>query len=221
MRAMILAAGRGERMRPLTNETPKPLLQVNNKPLIQYHIEHLVHAGIKEIVINHGAMGEKIEACLGNGQQFNAVIHYSAEQDELLDTGGGIYKALTQLGDDPFLVVNADVWTDFPFDRLINKDYPGLAHLVLVDNPVQHPEGDFALVGEQVLLTGEEKYTFSGIGVYHPELFAVRHGGSFPLAPLLREMMRTSQVTGEYYQGIWFDIGTAERLNQLKQKLQK
>lgn len=215
MQAMILAAGRGERMLPLTENTPKPLLMVNGKPLIQHHIERLVNAGFTEIVINHGPMGDQIENYLGDGSVFNAKIFYSAEHDNLLDTGGGIFKALTLLGNEPFVVVNADVWTNYPFSNL--PDNPrGLAHLVLVDNPPQHPQGDFALVNGKVHQSGEHMLTFSGIGVYRPGLFEGCSDGSFPLAPLLRNAMDREQVTGEFFQGIWSDIGTPDRLKQLQ-----
>lgn len=215
MQAMILAAGRGERMLPLTENTPKPLLKVNGKPLIQHQIERLVNAGYTNIVINHGPMGDQIENFIGDGTGFNAKICYSAEHDNLLDTGGGIFKALTLLGSDPFLVVNADVWTNYPFSNLPDN-LPGLAHLVLVDNPPQHRQGDFALLNGRVHQTGERMLTFSGIGVYRPELFEGCSTGPFPLAPLLCNAMQHEQVTGEYFQGLWSDIGTPDRLKQLQ-----
>ena len=212
---MILAAGRGERMRPLTDTTPKPLLEVNNKPLIQHQIEHLVSEGFTEMVINHGLMGEQIESFLGDGLQFGASIQYSAEHNKLLETGGGIYRALPLLGNKPFIVVNADIWTDYPFSQLLNK-LAGLAHLVLVDNPPQHPQGDFALEDGLVVQDSKTRYTFSGIGVYRPELFVNCSNGSFPLVPLIRKAVTQGEVTGEHYAGIWIDVGTPERLQRLQ-----
>ncbi len=215
MRAMILAAGRGERMRPLTDKTPKPLLKVNGKPLIQYQIERLVNAGLTELVINHGLMGEQIELFLGDGDTFGARIQYSPEHNEILETGGGIYKALPLLGDKPFVVVNADVWTEYPFSQL-PEEPAGLAHLVLVDNPPHHPQGDFALTDNVVSTEGNTLYTFSGIGVYQPALFMNCHEGAFPLAPLLRETIDQGRVTGEHFAGQWLDVGTPERLQSLQ-----
>ncbi len=213
MKAMILAAGRGERMRPLTDHTPKPLLQAAGRSLIEYHIAALAAGGFGEIVINHAHLGAQIEAAVGNGSRYGIHIRYSAE-GEALETGGGIHRALPLLGDGPFLVVNGDIWTDYPYARLRHSP-PGLAHLVLVDNPPQHPRGDFALVDGQVLADGDPRFTFSGIGVYRPELFAACSPGKFPLAPLLRTAMAEGQVSGEHYTGRWFDIGTPERLAQL------
>lgn len=215
MRAMILAAGRGERMRPLTNNCPKALLEVNGKPLIQYHIENLARQGISEIIINHGIMGDQIEERLGTGKQFGADIIYSAEGNTPLETGGGIYQALPLLGDMPFIVVNADVWTDFAFGQLPD-DPPGLAHLVLVDNPEHHPAGDFVLSGKHIKNTGPQKLTFSGIGVYRHELFKGCKAGVFPLVSILRKAIDDEQVTGEYFQGVWADVGTPERLKSLQ-----
>lgn len=202
-------------MRPLTDTTPKPLLEVNNKPLIQHQIEHLVSEGLTEMVINHGLMGEQIESFLGDGLQFGASIQYSAEHNKLLETGGGIYRALPLLGDKPFIVVNADIWTDYPFSQLLNK-LAGLAHLVLVDNPPQHPQGDFALEDGLVVQDSKTRYTFSGIGVYRPELFVNCSDGSFPLVPLIRKAVTQGEVTGEHYAGIWIDVGTPERLQRLQ-----
>ena len=216
MQAMILAAGRGERMLPLTQHTPKPLLTVKGKPLIQHQVERLVNAGLKDLVINHGLMGDQIENFLGDGSGFGAKIRYSAEHDNPLDTGGGIFKALTLLGKGPFVVVNADVWTNYPFTKLPD-DPNGLAHLVLVDNPPQHPHGDFALINGMVHRAGEEMLTFSGIGVYRPELFEGCSDGPFPLAPLLSAAMEQGQVTGEYFKGTWTDVGTPERLKDLQE----
>ncbi len=216
--AMILAAGRGERMRPLTDHTPKPLLQAGGKPLIVYHIERLVAAGVCKIVINHAYLGQRIEAALGDGSRWGVEIRYSPE-DEALETGGGIFKALPLLGRGPFLVVNGDIWTDLEFARLCLIDSL-LAHLVLVDNPPHHPEGDFALDNGRLSVQGTPRYTYSGIGVYHPDLFHGCSGGAFPLAPLLRAAMERALVSGEHYPGYWLDIGTPERLQALDRMLE-
>ena len=220
MHAIILAAGRGERMRPLTGTLPKPLLDINSKPLIQYHVENLVHAGINNIVINHGVFGDRIEKQLGDGSRFHANIYYSAEGNTPLETGGGIYRALPLLGNDPFLAINADIWTDFPFQSL-PAYLPGLAHLVLIANPEHNPAGDFAIQDTYLANTGTRLYTFSGIGVYRKELFQEQVGGVFPLTPLIRQAVASHRVTGEIYNGVWLDIGTPERLNKLRQQIQK
>ncbi|MEN8169840.1 MAG: N-acetylmuramate alpha-1-phosphate uridylyltransferase MurU [Pseudomonadota bacterium] len=214
MKAMILAAGRGERMRPLTDHTPKPLLSVGNKRLIEYHLEALASAGFDEVVINHAHLGEQIEQVLGGGERYGVRIHYSPEAGAL-ETGGGIFRALPLLGDEPFVVVNGDVWCDYPFARLRGREVQG-AHLVLVPNPPQHLAGDFVLRGETVSDEGGgERLTFSGIGLYHPSLFDGCEAGAFPLAPLLRRAMAMGKVSGECFDGQWFDIGTPERLQQL------
>lgn len=218
--ALILAAGRGERMRPLTEHTPKPLLKVGGQCLIEYHIQHLVAAGIKDIVINLAYLGEMIAETLGDGARYGAHLHYSREHDRQLETGGGILNALPLLGNAPFLVVNGDVWCDYPFSTLPEK-LQGLAHVVLVDNPEQHPRGDFHLAGSQVYATGEPKLTFSGIGIYHPDLFKTCTQAAFPLAPVLSTAMQTAQVTGEHYRGEWQDIGTPARLQSLDNFLQR
>lgn len=215
MRAMILAAGRGERMRPLTDTTPKPLLRIAGQCLIEYHLQRLVAAGWTEIVINHAYLGLQIEKTLGTGQRYGAQITYSPEGDNVLGTGGGIVKALPLLGHAPFLVVNGDIWCDYPFAQL-RRPLQGLAHLVLVDNPIQHPHGDFALLNHQVKPEGSPRLTFSGIGLYHPDLFKGQKPLPFPLAPLLTEAMRHEQVTGEHYQGTWIDVGTPQRLKQVE-----
>jgi MurNAc alpha-1-phosphate uridylyltransferase len=220
MHAMILAAGRGERMRPLTDRTPKVLLEVGGKPLLQWHIEKLGRAGFEHIVINHAWLGEQIEQRLGDGSRFGVRIAYSPE-GEALETAGGIAKALTLIGDDPFMVVNGDVFTDLDFAGLAPRFatlFAGerQAHLVLVDNPPHHPQGDFALHGESVAPGGEHRLTFSGIGVYRPELFdTIKAGERAPLAPLLRAAMQRGAVTGERFTGLWFDVGTPERLHEL------
>ena len=214
MRAMILAAGRGERMRPLTDHTPKPLLEVGGKPLIVWHIERLAKAGITELVINHAHLGQKIEQVLGDGQQWQVHIQYSPEQTAL-ETAGGIAKALPLLGDQPFMVVNGDVFTDIDCAAI---DFPAgkLAHLVMVDNPPQHAGGDFALQDGIVKEASQDKLTFSGVGVYHPDLFqSVQPGEPAKLAPLLKAAMQQRLVSGQHHTGIWHDIGTPERLKQL------
>ena len=218
MRAMILAAGRGERMRPLTDRTPKPLLDVGGKPLIQYHIEALRDAGFRELVVNHAHLGNQIVERLGDGAQFGVHIDYSAEAEGALETGGGIKQALPLLGEQPFLVINGDIWTDYPYQQL-NREPEGLAHLVLIDNPAHNPEGDFQLHGRRLTAAGKGKLTFSGIGVYQPDLFTDSPVGAFPLAPLLRGAMQAGEVSGEYFQGRWLDIGTPQRLAELNREL--
>jgi MurNAc alpha-1-phosphate uridylyltransferase len=217
MKAMILAAGRGERMRPLTDRTPKPLLTAGGRPLIEHTIESLVRSGFVDIVVNTAYLGDQIEAHLGHGASLGARIAYSAE-GEALETGGGIYRALPLLGEDPFLVVNGDVATDYPFGRLRSQP-SGLAHLVLVSNPSHHPRGDFALHDGMVLDSVDGRFTFSGVGVYRPELFAGCSPGKFPLAPLLRRAMADGLVSGEVYAGFWMDIGTIDRLQAFDEYL--
>lgn len=215
MKAMILAAGKGERMRPLTLTTPKPLLKAGGRCLIEYHLQGLADAGISDVVINYAWLGEQFEPTLGDGERYGLSIHYSPEEPGGLETAGGIIRALPMLGDEPFLVVNGDVWTDYDFSQLPER-LTGLAHLVLVDNPQHHPEGDFALDEQgRVSEAGEIKKTFSGIGLYSPALFDGLEDGRRPLAPLLREAMARGEVTGEYFQGGWMDIGTTERLAML------
>ncbi len=218
MKAMILAAGRGERMRPLTDDTPKPLLKAGGKALIEYHVEALAAAGFTELVINHAHLGGQIEAFLGDGDRYGLSIVYSPEPEGALETGGGIRHALPLLGEAPFVVVNADIWTDFAFRRL-RFEPPGLAHLVLVDNPPHHAAGDFALREGVVTDAGEPRLTFSGIGLYRPELFAEQPDAAFPLAPLLRNAMQRGAVSGEHHAGRWLDAGTPERLRQLDRML--
>lgn len=218
MRAMILAAGRGERMRPLTDHTPKPLLEVGGKPLIVWHIERLARAGITELVVNHAYLGQQIEQTLGNGSRWGVRIQYSPEQTAL-ETAGGIANALPLLGKQAFLVINGDVFTDIDYAAL---DLPAgkLAHLIMVDNPPQHPNGDFALCDGVVQQAGQHTLTFSGVGVYHPDLFrSVRRGEGAKLAPLLRAAMQQSLVTGQHHAGMWHDIGTPARLQQLDEWL--
>jgi MurNAc alpha-1-phosphate uridylyltransferase len=219
MRAMILAAGRGNRMRPLTDRVPKPLLQAGGKPLIQYHIERLAEAGVRELVINHAHLGGQIEEALGDGSRLGVSIRWSREgEGRALETGGGIFKALPLLGPDPFLVVNGDIWTDLPFAGLALAE-GDLAHLILVANPGHHPRGDFGLCDGRVAPEGEPSWTFSGVGVYSPRLFAGCTPGAFPLAPLLRSAMERGLVGGRLHQGQWDDIGTPERLAELDRRL--
>jgi MurNAc alpha-1-phosphate uridylyltransferase len=219
MKAMILAAGKGERMRPLTLHTPKPLVRAGGVPLIEYHLRALRAAGFHEVVINHAWLGQQIEDYLGDGQRLGLAIRYSPE-GEPLETGGGIFRALPLLGDEPFLVVNGDIWTDCDFTGL-RGPIAGLAHLVLIDNPAHHPAGDFALVDGQVRDddSAGPRLTYSGIAVLDPRLFAACQHGAFKLAPLLREAMATGQVTGEHFQGRWVDVGTLERLAEVEQLL--
>jgi MurNAc alpha-1-phosphate uridylyltransferase len=220
MLAMILAAGRGERMRPLTDATPKVLLEVGGKPLVQWHVEKLRSALFERIVINHAWLGEQIEQALGDGTRFGLRIQYSREA-QALETAGGIANALPLIGAEPFLVVNGDIFTDFDFALLIPRlaalaSSDLLAHLVLVDNPPHHPTGDFALTGQNVSAEAWPRLTFSGIGVYRPELFrAVDAGQRAQLALLLRAAMGKGVVTGELYHGLWFDVGTPARLAEL------
>ncbi|RRV43725.1 N-acetylmuramate alpha-1-phosphate uridylyltransferase MurU [Pseudomonas sp. p106] len=221
MKAMILAAGKGERMRPLTLHTPKPLLPVADQPLIEYHLRALATAGFTDVVINHAWLGQQIEDHLGDGSRFGLSIRYSPE-GEPLETGGGIFQALPLLGDAPFLLVNGDVWTDYPFARL-RAPLQSLAHLVLVDNPGHHGRGDFRLQGGQVV-DGDETpgtLTFSGLSVLHPALFAGCQAGAFKLAPLLRQAMLAGKVTGEHYRGAWVDVGTQERLAEAERLIRE
>lgn len=216
---MILAAGRGERMRPLTDLTPKPLLRLVGKPMLAHLIESLVRSGLHEIVINHAHLGQQIVDYLGDGDRFGAHVTYSHEVEGGLEVGGGIFKALPLITSDPFVVVNGDIWTDYPFD-LLPRMIDGLAHLVLVDNPPHHPGGDFMLGADgRVQGHGARQLTYSGIGVYRHALFSECRPGKFPLAPLLRAAMARGAVTGEHYRGQWHDIGTPERLASLDQAL--
>jgi MurNAc alpha-1-phosphate uridylyltransferase len=215
MRAMILAAGRGERLRPLTDDTPKPLLDVGGRPLIEHHLEKLSSAGFREIVINLAHQGDKIRDSLGDGSRWGLNIHYSQEPEGALDTGGGIQQALPLLGDSPFAVVNGDIFTQYPLARLraIKCSH---AHLILVSNPDHNPVGDFVLRGGYVLPEGQPRLTFSGISVYHPRFFISAAHGRYSIVPMLREAMASQQVTGEIYRGLWHDIGTVERLEAIR-----
>ena len=248
MKAMILAAGRGERMRPLTDTMPKPLLPVGGRPLIEWHLVALARAGVREVVINHAWLGAQIIAALGDGARYGLAIRYSDEGDAALETGGGIFKALPSLGPGPFVVVNGDVWTDFDHRRLPELDAAALAALILVPNPPQHPRGDFALAPRATAIEAtagagagadagaavadracrhdvvaepgaEPRYTFSGIGVYRPEFFAGCSPGKFPMLPLFRRAAAEGRLRGRLYQGQWHDIGTPERLRELDARL--
>ena len=220
MKAMILAAGKGERMRPLTLTTPKPLVRAAGVPLIEYHLKALAVAGFTEIVINHAWLGQQIEDYLGDGSRFGVSIAYSPE-GEPLETGGGIFRALPLLGDDAFVVVNGDIWTDYDFSAL-RQPLVGQAHLVLADNPAHHPNGDFNLIAGQVQDAGSaaDTLTYSGIAVLHPVLFNGCADGAFKLAPLLRKAIADGQVSGEHWRGHWIDVGTHERLAEVETLLE-
>ncbi|WP_178861339.1 N-acetylmuramate alpha-1-phosphate uridylyltransferase MurU [Thiomicrorhabdus cannonii] len=237
VKAMILAAGRGNRLRPLTDSLPKPLVPLCGKPLIEYHIEKLVAAGVQEIVINHAWLGEQIEQTLGNGERWGITIHYSPEPAGGLETAGGIINALPLLGDAPFLVINGDVYCEFDFAELIQQagslQNGRLAHLVLVPSPEFNAKGDFGLVQDgahdlpqnpaQTNSTGrvlaEGQYTFAGLSVLHPGLFKNMQAGFIKLAPILRDAMQTGKVSGQLYEGLWSDIGTLERLTTMQAQL--
>jgi MurNAc alpha-1-phosphate uridylyltransferase len=218
---MILAAGRGERMRPLTDHLPKPLLRAGGKPLIQYHLERIARLGIQDVVINLAWKGAEIRSALGDGSQFGLHIAYSNEGDRALETGGGIHHALPLLGETPFLVINGDVWTDWPGVGSLPQLSADLdlAHLILVPNPAQHPDGDFSLRGDRVTTDISTRYTFSGIALYRPQFFSHCSPGAFKLLPLLLDGIRQERIRGALYQGRWFDIGTPQRLAALDAEL--
>ena len=225
IKAMILAAGRGERMRPLTDTLPKPLVKVGDKPLIVHHIERLVAAGISDIVINHAHLGEQIEAALGNGSSLSANIVYSPEPSGGLETAGGIIQALPLLGEQAVLLVNGDVWTDYDFSQLAKHQLQNfLAHLVMVKNPPQKTQGDFVLsdniLSDALQANAQKTLTFAGISMLSPQLFAGSEGGRRALAPLFRKAMSQSLVSGEFYAGDWEDVGTIERLEALRQRVE-
>ncbi|MFU8783929.1 N-acetylmuramate alpha-1-phosphate uridylyltransferase MurU [Aliidiomarina sp.] len=221
--AMILAAGRGERMRPLTDHTPKPLLTLAGKPLIVWHIEKLAAAGVTDIVVNTAWLGEQLQQQLGNGEKWGVRIQWSPEPAGGLETAGGIMHALPYFQDQPFIVVNGDIWSDFAYSRLLTKvtemaAMPHiLAHLVLVNNPIHHPQGDFTLRDTGVV--DAPGLTFSGMSVLHPQLFYGSEGGFLKLRPFLSAAMQRHAVTGEHHQGSWADIGTPERLSELNAQL--
>ena len=219
--AMILAAGEGQRMRPLTLTTPKPLLCVHGMPLIVHHIQRLVAAGITDIIINTAYLGAHIHRALGDGLAFGAKLRYSHEGTSGLETAGGIRRALPLIGRNPFILVNADIYTDYDYQALINPS-PTLAHLVLINNPPQHPKGDFrlehGLVSNLPAQAGERTLTYSGIARLHPQLFHDIPPGKHPLAPILKQAADQGHASGEHYQGEWHDIGTPERLEALNRK---
>jgi len=219
LKAMLLAAGRGERMGELTERCPKPLLPVAGKPLLRHHLEHLCAAGVDSVVVNVSYLADQMQNFLRQQTDLELDIAVSYEP-ERLETGGGIFQALPLLGPQPFLLVNSDVWCDFPL-RALRLEEGALAHLVLVANPPHNPAGDFCLSGQQVQVRGEPCYTFSGISMLHPELFAHCEAGRFPLAPLLRQAMAAGRVSGELYTGYWVDVGTPQRLQDVESRLQE
>lgn len=227
MKAMILAAGLGNRMRPLTDHLPKPLLPAGGKPLIEYHLDNIARAGIREVIINLAYLGDKIRAHLGDGKQFGLHIQYS-EEPEPLETGGALFHALSLLGDEPFLLVNGDVWCDIEFAQFIQSPLQEnqLGKLLLVPNPDFHPLGDFALDGAGLLLEDTDKthphrFTFGGVSILKPELIAryphLRQ--KFPLVEVLRLAISNKHLAGQVYRGHWSDVGTPERLQALENYL--
>ena len=219
MKAMILAAGRGERMGALTDRVPKPLLEVGGRPLIEHQILRLAAAGVRDVAVNLAWLGDMIAMRLGDGSRLGVRIRYSREPEGALDTGGGIRNALPLLGDEWFIVVNADVWSDYPFEKLQGAG-AGDAHIVLVDNPAHHPDGDFSLAPDgKVVEAQRDRLTFSGIGCYRPRLFAACRSVRFPLVEALREAIEAGTLSGEHHRGEWIDAGTPERLEALDRKL--
>ena len=227
MKALIFAAGRGERMRPLTDTTPKPLLEVGGKRLIEWQVEALARAGVRDIVVNVAHLAAQFEPALGDGSRHGVRLTYSREGDEPLETGGGLLHALPLLGDAPFLAVNGDVFVEYDYAALVRRELRGDAHLVLIDNPPHHPRGDFVLEGERAVDGEGDRLTFSGIGLYRPSILrdwravigaspgAAMSPPRFALAPVLRAAMRRGAVTGEHFGGRWVDVGTVERLRAL------
>ncbi len=211
---MILAAGRGERLRPLTDTTPKSLVEVRGKPLLECHLHALQTAGVETVVINLGWLGDKVFDRIGSGARYDLNVVYSNEGDNILETGGGIHRALPMLGDDPFLVVNADIYTDMPFSG-INLGANDMAHLVLVPTPPNKEGGDFALADGRVRNSGTELLTFSGVSVYRPEFFADCEPGRFSVVPMLRAAADDDRISGSVYAGLWRDVGTPARLAEL------
>jgi MurNAc alpha-1-phosphate uridylyltransferase len=217
MKAMILAAGRGQRLRPYTDTTPKPLLKVGQFCLIEYIIQALVKAGIVEIIINTAHLADQFSTILGDGQQYGCNIIYSPEQEGALETAGGIINALPLLGNEPFIIVNGDIWTDYDYKALLDNPLHSdrLCHLVMIANPAHNPHGDFALSSAILSQNGATKYTYSGIGIYHPVLFEGLEIQRLALKPILLKAMTKQQISGELYLGTWSDIGTVERLESL------
>jgi N-acetyl-alpha-D-muramate 1-phosphate uridylyltransferase len=218
MKAMLLAAGRGERLRPITDSVPKPLVRVGGRPLIAWHLAALARAGIREVVINLSWLADQLRAALGDGSAYGVSITWSDEGPVPLETGGGIFRAVPLLGPGPFLVVNADIWTDIDFATLSLED-TSLAHLVLVPNPPHNARGDFGLDGDRVVSRDADRSTYSGVGLYRPEFFAGCTAERFPLLPLLNRAIAARRVTGELHRGAWSDVGTAERLAHLEARL--
>jgi MurNAc alpha-1-phosphate uridylyltransferase len=214
MKAMVLAAGRGERLRPLTDHTPKPMLKVRGQPLIHRHLAALAHAGFEDVVINLSWLGAAIREGVGDGSHFGLRVRYSQEPPGALEAGGGICEALPLLGTEPFLVVNGDVYTDIDFARLRIGDN-ALAHLVLVPNPEHHPRGDFVLQDGEVREGDAPRLTYAGVGIYRPEMFAQCARGRFPLLPLLRGAIAERRLHGERHEGLWVDVGSPERFAAL------
>jgi MurNAc alpha-1-phosphate uridylyltransferase len=224
MKAMILAAGRGERMRPLTDRLPKPLIAVGGRPLIEHHIVNLAAAGVREFVINLGWLGERLREAVGDGSRFGVRISYALEGWPALDTGGGVFNALPLLGDAPFLLLNGDVYAkcDWPawVDRARALPENDLAHLLLVSNPPHHPDGDFGLIGSRICNTPAQ-FTFSGISVQRAALFAGCQPGAFPLLPLWRKAAAADRISGDVFEGLWSDVGTPERLRRIESQLRR
>ena len=218
MKVMILAAGRGERLRPLTDEIPKPLIKIAGRSIIEYHLVNLAKAGFKEIIINTAWLAEKIHQQLGDGSKYGVSITYS-DEGEALETAGGIINALPLLGNEPFLVVNGDIWCDFDFSTLPYLKKTTQAHLVLVNNPEHNQNGDFYLDNNLIKNSGKTMYTFSGIGIYSPDFFAEQQPGSTPLAPIIRNKCKDNLVSGQLHDGPWTDVGTVERLQELDKHL--
>jgi MurNAc alpha-1-phosphate uridylyltransferase len=213
--AMILAAGRGERLRPLTDTLPKPLAPVRGKPLIVYHLEKLARLGLQHVVINLAWLAERLRSTLGNGERWGLTIHYSEEGPQALEAGGGIFRALPLLSAEPFLVVNGDVFTDFDFGSL-SIEPEALAHLVMVPNPAHRPHGDFALTGGRLSQQGAPLWTYAGIGLFRPELFDGCREGRFPLLPLLQRAIALGRLYGELYEGPWADVASPRQLTALQ-----
>lgn len=218
MNVMILAAGRGERLRPLTDRIPKPLIEVGGKALVVHHLEALAAAGFQRVVINTAWLGEQIEQALGDGQRWNLTIVYSREPEGALETAGGIVQALPLLGHDPFLVISADIVCDYPLEQLKGLRPEGLGHLVMVDNPDHHPQGDFQLDASGKLRRGSPALTFGGIGVFRPELFDGCSFGRLALRPLLERALAEERLTGERHAGLWSDVGSPERLQAIRRQ---
>jgi N-acetyl-alpha-D-muramate 1-phosphate uridylyltransferase len=224
MKAILLAAGRGERLRPITDTTPKPLVPVAGKPLIVYHLEALASAGVRDVVINLSWLPDRLRTTLGDGSNYGVHITYTDEGPEALETGGGIFNAMKILGPGPFLVVNGDTFTDISFPALMSAAAAdtragALARLVLVPNPIQHPRGDFGLEGDLVVERETDRFTYSGVGLFSPELFAGCEPGKFPLLPLFKRAIAAGRLRGQLHRGEWCDVGTPRRLAELDEQV--